>query len=103
MVALLVRLKIQPGKEAEAAAAAKEIAATVKASEPGVLVYQFFRSQQDASEMIITEGYVDQQAFDAHMKQPHVLQFMGKMREIFDMSAVNAVNLTRVAGFTRES
>lgn len=103
MVALLVRLKIRPGKEAEAEEAAKEIAAIVQANEPGVVVYQFFRSQQDPLEMIITEGYADQGAFDAHMKQPHVLQFMAKMPQIFDMAATTATNLNRVAGFTRAS
>lgn len=103
MVALLVRLKIRPGKEDEAEAAAKEIAAIVQAQEPGVVVYQFFRSQQDPLEFIITEGYADQGAFDTHMKQPHVLQFMAKMPQIFDTAATTVVNLNRVAGFTRAS
>jgi quinol monooxygenase YgiN len=100
---MLVRLKIQPGKEAEAEEAARTIAAAVKDSEPGVVVYQFFRSLSDPSEMIITEGYADQAAFDEHMKQPHVLQFMARMPQIFDMSSVSAGNLNRVAGFTRDS
>ncbi len=103
MVSMVVRLKIQPGKEAEADEAARTTAATVKASEPGVVTYVFFRSRQDPTEMTIIEGYKDQAAFDAHMKQPHVLQFMARMPQIFDMAAVKAGNQDRVAGFTRES
>lgn len=103
MVSMVVRLKIQPGKEADADEAARTVAATVQASEPGVVAYMFLRSRQDPTEMTIIEGYRDQAVFDAHMKQPHVLQFMSRMPQIFDTASVKAGNQDRVAGFTRDS
>jgi len=81
-ITLLAKLKVQPGKDAEFAAAAKEMIATVKALEPGTLAYTLHQNAKDPTEFIYYEVYQDQAAFDAHGKTDHMKAFGGKIGAI---------------------
>jgi quinol monooxygenase YgiN len=52
-----------------------EQAAVVRAAEPGCLVYRPHRSTADPDLFIFYEQYVDDAAFDAHRRAPHLAQF----------------------------
>ena len=78
-ISLIAKLKVQPGKDAEFEAAAKQMIATVKESEPGTLSYVLHKNTKDATEFIYYEVYQDQAALDAHGKTDHMKAFGGKI------------------------
>ena len=73
-ISLIAKLKVQPGKEAEFEAAAKEMIATVRTAEPGTLAYILHKNSKDPTEFIYYELYQDQAAFDAHGKTDHMTE-----------------------------
>jgi quinol monooxygenase YgiN len=81
-IALLAKLKVQPGKEAEFEAAAKEMIATVRTAEPGTLAYILHKNTKDPTEFIYYEVYKDQESFEAHGKTDHMRAFGGKIGTI---------------------
>jgi len=81
-IALLAKLKVQPGKDAEFEAAAKDMIATVKTAEPGTLAYILHKNSKDSTEFIYYEAYQDQAAFEAHGKTDHMRAFGGKIGAI---------------------
>jgi len=78
-ITVIAKLKVQSGKEAEFEAAAKQMIATVKESEPGTLSYVLHKNTKDATEFIYYEVYQDQAALDAHGKTDHMKAFGGKI------------------------
>jgi quinol monooxygenase YgiN len=68
-ITVIAKLKVQPGKDAEFEAAAKQMIATVKESEPGTLSYVLHKNTKDATEFIYYEVYQDQAALDSHGKK----------------------------------
>jgi quinol monooxygenase YgiN len=81
-ISLLAKLKVQPGKEADFEAAAKDMIATVRTAEPGTLAYILHKNSKDPTEFIYYEVYTDQAAFDAHGKTDHMRAFGGKIGAI---------------------
>ena len=47
-ITVIAKLKVQPGKDTEFEAAAKQMIATVKESEPGTLSYVLHKNTKDA-------------------------------------------------------
>jgi quinol monooxygenase YgiN len=78
-IGLLATIKIQPGKNAEFEAVAKELMAAVRANEPGNKVYQFCRSRDDQTTYVVMEVYADQAALDSHGKTDHFRTIGAKM------------------------
>jgi quinol monooxygenase YgiN len=78
-ITVIAKLKVQPGKDAEFEAAAKQMIATVKESEPNTLAYVLHKNTKDATEFIYYEVYQDQAALDAHGKTDHMKAFGGKI------------------------
>jgi quinol monooxygenase YgiN len=78
-ITVIAKLKVQPGKEAEFEAAAKQMIATVKESEPATLTYILHKNTKDPTEFVYYEVYQDQAAFDAHGKTDHMKAFGGKI------------------------
>lgn len=101
MTTVIARFKVQPGKEAEAEEALKEMAAAVEANEPGALAYIVHRSQADPAEVIFFEVYADRDAFKAHTQTPHMAAFQGKLAGLADLSTVKIDRMDRFAGFVR--
>jgi len=65
MLAIVAKLKAQPGKGAELAARMAEIAVKVR-TEPGNHAYAVHQSSADADVVMIYEQYTDQEALNAH-------------------------------------
>jgi len=78
-ITVIAKLKVKPESEAAFEAAAKEMIATVKASEPGTLTYILHKNTKDPSEFVYYEVYQDQAAFDSHGKTEHMKAFGGKI------------------------
>lgn len=72
MLAIVVNIEIEEGKEAEAVAAFQANAAGSR-REPGCLKWEWSQRVDDPSRFAIYELYVDQGAIDFHRKSPHFL------------------------------
>jgi quinol monooxygenase YgiN len=69
MITLVIRLKVQEGKEAEFEKAAAEQVERVLANEPGTMLYTMVRSQNDPTEYFFLEAYRDDEAFAFHIQE----------------------------------
>ncbi len=67
MFTVLAELKVREGKIEEAKTAFRELAKTVKAGEPGTLVYNFHQRKDDPRTFLVYERYQDEGAFQQHM------------------------------------
>ena len=101
MVTLLFRMRIQDGKEEEALAQLQKMANAVGENEPGALAYVFHRLQEDPMTVVLYESYVDDAAFQAHMKTPHMAELQSSISSLFDTSEMRVERLDRVAGVAR--
>jgi quinol monooxygenase YgiN len=79
MIGVIATLKIQPGKGPEFEAVFAELAAKVRADEPGNVLYQLTRSRTEADTYKVLELYKDQAAFDAHGVTEHAKAIFPKM------------------------
>jgi quinol monooxygenase YgiN len=67
---IIATIKAKPGQEAQFQAAALELAAAVRANEPGCLLYTLSKGE-DASTFVFMERYADEAAFAAHRGTEH--------------------------------
>ena len=102
-VTVVVSFRIKEGKEAEAIALLKELTSKVKENEPGALAYVAHRDAADPMKVTFIEIYRDQNAVAGHRSDPALQSALPKFGEVFEQGAPEVKNLTRVAGFTRES
>ncbi|MBI1885103.1 MAG: antibiotic biosynthesis monooxygenase [Chloroflexi bacterium] len=103
MVTILARFKVQPGKEAEAEQALREMAGAVEANEPGALAYVFHRSRSDPAEVTVFEVYADDGAFSTHGTSAHMTKLRSAFGSVFDPGSVKIERLERFAGFIRSA
>lgn len=101
VVSVIFRAKMKPGKEDEAVKQMTGMVESVKAKEPGALIYAFHRPQEDPSELVFWELYADDDAFKNHMSTEHMGAMRGSFAELFDPTTVKLERLERVAGFSR--
>lgn len=66
MIGVVATLKVQEGKGSEFEAVFLELAAKVKAHEPGNLAYQLTKSRTEPNTYKVLELYKDQDALTAH-------------------------------------
>ena len=79
MIGIYAHFTIQPGKQGEFEAFMAEFMTKVKATEPGVTVYQLCKNAKAEDEYFMLELYADQAAFDAHGKTEHMAALGGKI------------------------
>ena len=101
MVTVIFRAKMKPGKEDEALAKMRGMVESVRANEPGALIYAFHRLQDDPSELVFWEAYTDDAAHKEHMGTAHVNEMRAAFAELFDTTSVKLERMERVAGFAR--
>ena len=99
--AILAKIRINEGKEAEAEAAIKEMVSAVEKNEPGALLYIMSRSKEDPLEVTVFEVYKDGEAHAAHSGSEHMAAFSQYFRDVFDRSAVKIVPLEQIASVQR--
>jgi quinol monooxygenase YgiN len=66
MIGVVATLKVKEGSEALFEAGFKDLAAKVKANEPGNLVYQLTKSRTEAGTYKVLELYADEDALKHH-------------------------------------
>jgi quinol monooxygenase YgiN len=66
MLAIVATIKVQDGKGPDFEAVFAQLAAKVRANEPGNLLYQLTRSRADANTYKVLELYKDQDAIAHH-------------------------------------
>ncbi|MBU6372874.1 MAG: antibiotic biosynthesis monooxygenase [Alphaproteobacteria bacterium] len=79
MIGVVARVKIQPGKHAEAEAVLKELVAAVKANEPDVKLYELFKARDGSGDFIMLEMYPSEAVLAAHQKTPHFAAIGAKL------------------------
>lgn len=73
MYCLLLKTELKPGSlEAFMEAMRINAAASVR-DEPGCLVFDVLRDRSDPERVWLYEVYIDEAAFEAHMRTPHFL------------------------------
>ncbi|HTT97025.1 MAG TPA: putative quinol monooxygenase [Rhizomicrobium sp.] len=70
-IGVIATLKVQPGKGADLEAVFQDLAAKVRANEPGNQFYTLCKSRTAEDTYIVMEMYNDQAAIEAHGKSDH--------------------------------
>jgi quinol monooxygenase YgiN len=70
-IGVVATLKVAEGNGDEFESVFRDLAAQVKANEPGNQMYRVFKSRKDADTYIVMEVYADQAALEAHGKSDH--------------------------------
>jgi quinol monooxygenase YgiN len=73
-------LTVPPGTEERFLAWIPRIVAATRA-EPGCRNYDFHRSLREPHRFVFYENYVDQAAFDAHLQQPYIQEWVAFVEE----------------------
>ncbi|MDH5674806.1 MAG: antibiotic biosynthesis monooxygenase [Myxococcales bacterium] len=78
MIAVVARLPVAEGKEAEFESVMAELASQVLDNEEGCKLYKLCKPLQPGPYVMI-ERYVDQEAFSVHAKTPYFQAAFGKL------------------------
>jgi quinol monooxygenase YgiN len=79
MIGICAQFTCQAGKNAEFEALLSEFVTTVKANEPGALVYQFCQDKKNSDNYFMLELYANQEALDAHGKTAYMATLITKI------------------------
>jgi quinol monooxygenase YgiN len=79
MIGICAQFTCQAGKNAEFEKLLSEFATTVKANEPGALVYQFCQDKKNPDNYFMLELYANQEALDAHGKTDYMAALVGQI------------------------
>lgn len=79
MIGICAQFVCAEGKNAEFEKLLAEFVTTVKANEPGAVVYQLCRDEKTPNGYFMLELYADQAALDAHGKTSHMAELIGKI------------------------
>jgi quinol monooxygenase YgiN len=79
MIGVVATIKVQEGKNGEFEAVFLELAAKVRAGEPGNLAYQLTKSRADPNTYKVLELYKDEEALGAHRQSEHFRELGPRM------------------------
>jgi quinol monooxygenase YgiN len=80
---IFARFHALSGREAEVAAALREVVAASR-QEPGCRAIEAFRSTRDARLLWISSQWVDEAAFEEHAGLPHTVSFLEVVGSLID-------------------
>jgi quinol monooxygenase YgiN len=89
-VVVVGSFKAQPGKEAEALQAFKDLVAPTHA-EDGCILYALHQGADDPSQLVFIERWASREALDAHLKTPHIAAVLERVEELFGHSGTITV------------
>ncbi|HWA62014.1 MAG TPA: putative quinol monooxygenase [Caulobacteraceae bacterium] len=78
-IGIVATLKVKDGEGAGLEAVFRELAAKVRANEPGNICYQLTKSRTDPNTYKVLELYKDQDAVAAHGQSAHFREMSPKM------------------------
>ena len=70
-IGVIASITVQDGKQADFEAVFKDLAAQVRANEPGNKLYQLCKSRKDPTSYVVMELYDDEAALKAHSQTAH--------------------------------
>jgi quinol monooxygenase YgiN len=76
----LVTQRVIPGREAEFEALIRQVAANTRAQDDGCLRYEWYRGEVPQTYVLI-ERWRDEEAAAAHLRAPHLLAMLPKLRD----------------------
>jgi quinol monooxygenase YgiN len=79
MIGISASFVCAEGKNAEFEKLLTEFVTTVKANEPGTVVYQLCKDEKTPNGYFMLELYADEDAFKAHGKTAHMAELVGKI------------------------
>lgn len=74
-IVVVARLRAAKGKGDALAAVLSEQVAVVRGAEPGCIAYRLHRSDSDPEAFCFYEAFVDESAYQAHGRAPHLAAF----------------------------
>ena len=89
-VVVVGSFKAEPGKEAEALQAFKDLVAPTHA-EDGCILYALHQGADDPSQLAFIERWASREALDAHLKAPHIAALLERAPELFGDSGTITV------------
>jgi len=78
MIAMSVKIAVNPESEADFEDAFAAQAAAVRGHEPGNCMYELFRSHKRPGTYMLMEIYADEAALAAHRQSAHMAEHRGK-------------------------
>lgn len=84
MIGVIAVIRAKEGREAEFEGVFAEMAAQVKANEPGNHMYQLTRSRTEPRTYKVLEIYADQAAIEAHGSSDHYKDGGRKLRDLVE-------------------
>lgn len=87
-IGIIATLKVKEGQEAAFTATFKELAAAVRANEPGNFYYDLYKSKTEPRTFVVLERYKDADALAAHRKAPHMAAAGPKLGAVLDGAPV---------------
>ncbi|HSD11348.1 MAG TPA: putative quinol monooxygenase [Candidatus Binatia bacterium] len=81
---VIAKIKVKPGREAEAEAAFRKQIEFVAREEPGTLVYLLHRGRKERGAFLFYEKYADAEAFDRHGKTAAIQQLFKALQAMLD-------------------
>jgi quinol monooxygenase YgiN len=91
--ALVVRFTVRPGAEDDFDQLVARTAASIRAHEPGTLVYAAHAVDGAPRERIFYELYRDRAAFTDHEAQPHTRRFLAEREPLLESKQVDFLAL----------
>lgn len=72
MIGVIAKMKIMDGKQQEFENVFQDLAARIRANEPGNKVYQLCKSRSDATQYVVLEIYESDEALAQHTASEHM-------------------------------
>ncbi len=92
MIAILVKVKLKPGKSEEFIPYILADARDSLRYEPGCKVFQVLQNQENPDSFVFYEVYTDDSALDYHRKQPHYLKFEKEAKHLIENLTISTYN-----------
>jgi quinol monooxygenase YgiN len=80
---VVARLKAKSGEESKMADALKAVVSKVE-KEEGTLIYTLHQAQNDPTQFLLYEKYIDAQALKAHSSTPYFKELFGILKPLMD-------------------
>ena len=79
MIGVVARLLVLDGEQKAFEAAMQELAAEVRAAEPGCLLYEVYKKEGSDIEYVVLERYASREAMEAHAQSAHFQRMMPRL------------------------
>ncbi len=91
MLAMMVNVKVKPGKREEFLGVIREDAESTTSKEEGNFGFYVVQNNEDPDKFFFLEIYRDNAALEAHRKTPHFLKYRDATGEIYEGEPVRVM------------